>query len=310
MAFITARYGDDASDVSSIGQGEWSVAFSFRLWSEARVIRFSALDEDFRKDRLAARYTSPALPIPAVTEIGDAFGGFYAVSEYRPGSYLDDLDGTEMRALLPSLYALLDAAREVDLAHTTGYGIWGDDGNAPHQSWSAALRDVARDRPSDRTHGWRQRLRASRFGVHRFDEGFAALERLLPHCPAARHLVHSDLLHYNVLIATGRISAAIDWGCSLYGDFLYDLAWFCFWAPWYPAWQGIDFAAEARQHYAAIGLDVPHFAERLRAYQLHIGLDSQRYNVFRKRWDTLEAVTEQTLAIARTSTDQDSQFLH
>ena len=48
-----------------------------------------------------------------------------------------------------------------------------------------------------------------------------------------RHLIHSDLLNYNVLVADGRISAVIDWGCAMYGDFLYDLAWFEFWAPWY-----------------------------------------------------------------------------
>ena len=56
------------------------------------------------------------------------------------------------------------------------------------------------------------------------------------------------------------------------GDFLYDLAWLCFWQPWYPAWQRIDFEQEARRHYDAIGLDVPHFEERLCCCQLHIGL--------------------------------------
>jgi thiamine kinase-like enzyme len=39
------------------------------------------------------------------------------------------------------------------------------------------------------------------------------------------HLVHSDLLHYNVLVAADRVTAVLDWGSSLYGDFLFDLAW-------------------------------------------------------------------------------------
>ena len=38
-----------------------------------------------------------------------------------------------------------------------------------------------------------------------------------------------------MLVDGGRITAVLDWGCSLYGDFLYELAWMQFWLPWYPA---------------------------------------------------------------------------
>ena len=37
--------------------------------------------------------------------------------------------------------------------------------------------------------------------------------------PQERHLIHSDLLNFNVLVADDLISAVIDWGSSLYGDF-------------------------------------------------------------------------------------------
>ena len=37
-----------------------------------------------------------------------------------------------------------------------------------------------------------------------------------------------------------RLEAVFDWGCSLAGDFLYEVAWFTFWAPWYPALDAID----------------------------------------------------------------------
>ncbi len=113
-----------------------------------------------------------------------------------------------------------------------------------------------------------------------------------------RHLIHSDLLNYNVLVADGRISAVIDWGCAMYGDFLYDLAWFEFWAPWYAAWRGIDFRREAARHYASIGLDVPRFEERLTGCQIHIGLAAQAYNAFKERWDALEETARRTLEVA------------
>ena len=297
--FLVARYGNDVSDVSPVGHGEWSRAYAFRRDGGEYVVRFSALDEDFRKDRIAADYSSRALPIPAVVEFGETSGGFFAISERAPGGFLDDLDADQMRGMLPALFAALDAARRVNLSASTGYGSWGADGNAPHESWCAALLAIADDRPGERTHGWRKRLVASPTGSGPFGEALARLDALILECAHERHLIHSDLLNYNVLVEDGRISAVIDWGCAMYGDFLYDLAWFEFWSPWYPAWRGIDFRSEAARHYASIGLAVPRFEERLICCQIHIGLAAQAYNAFKERWDALEETARRTLEVAR-----------
>ncbi len=279
-AFLTARFGDSCERIARVGQGKWSTAFAFRHADREFVVRFGAHRDDFDKDRLAARFASAGLPILAVVAIGEAFGGFYAVSERAFGAYLDDLDESQLRALLPALFATLDAMREVDVGDSAGFGAWSADGVAPYSSWRAALLDVGTDRPTDRTYGWREKLVRSAIGPGPFQEGLGHLATLAAACPEERHLVHSDLLNRNVLVDDGRLSAVIDWGCGMYGDFLYDVAWFAYWAPWYPAWHGIDFVAEAAAHYATIGLAVPCFAERVRWYQVHIGLAGLAYRAY------------------------------
>lgn len=296
-AFLASRFGGDLSDIMHLGAGVWSKAFAYRHAGHDYVIRFGAYQEDFAKDCLAARYAGPALPIPRVIELGEAFGGYYAIAERVFGGYIDDVDEAQMRGLLPSLFATLDAARLVDLSSTAGYGGWGADGIAPYPSWRATLLDVTNDRPVDRIHGWRPRLAASSVGSGPFDEAYRQLQALADHVPEERHLIHSDLLHFNVLVEADRVTGVLDWGCGMYGDFLYDLAWLCFWQPWYPAWQRIDFREEAARHYAAIGLDVPNFEARLRCCQIHIGLAGQAYQAYAGHWTDLQETARRTLDI-------------
>jgi len=301
-AFLHERYGSGAGNVLPFDQGEWSKAFAYTIDGDARVIRFSALDEDFAKDQFAGRWRSPVLPIPRVLELGPVpadLGGYVAVSERLYGDFIDDLDEAGMRALVPSLFAVLDATRTADLGGTSGYGIWGVDGNAPFASWPAFLLNVNSDSPANRIAGWRAALEASAVGAAPFDEAYERLRALAPLCPDDRHLIHSDLLHFNVLVADHRITGLLDWGCALYGDFLYDIAWFTFWARWFPEWHGIDFRQEATRHFAASGLAVPNIAARLRACELHIGLAGMTYQAYKGFRSDLAWTARQTLELAR-----------
>jgi hygromycin-B 4-O-kinase len=296
--FLATQFGSDVNAVSRIGTGVWSKAFAFRRADRDYVVRFGTHQEDFAKDRLAARHACPALPIPRVVELGEAFGGYYAISERVFGRYIDDVKETQLRALLPSLFAVLDSVRMADISATSGYGLWGADGNAPHPSWRVTFLDVNNDRSEKRIHGWRERLAGSAVGIGMFEKAYGHLVELADSVPEERYLIHNDLLHYNVLVEGDRVTGVLDWGCGMYGDFLYDLAWFCFWQPWYPAWRNIDFRTEASRHYASIGLDVPRFEERLRCCEIHIGLAGQAYQAYAGNWSDLQATAERTLDVA------------
>ncbi|HEX4212886.1 MAG TPA: aminoglycoside phosphotransferase family protein [Candidatus Dormibacteraeota bacterium] len=297
-AFLESRYGAGVGELGPINHGEWSRTYSFVLKGRRRIVRFSVLDEDFLKDRGAAELVAGALPVPPVLEFGEAFGGFFAVTDFLPGTPLDDLDAAGMTRALPSLLTTLDTLRGIDLGAETGYGGWIPGRGGFQRSWREYLLQAGEDSPGGRTHGWRERLHASATGDGPYLRARQRLFELAPSCPEIRHLIHNDLLNYNVLVEDGRVSALLDWGCSLYGDFLYDLGLLSFASAWVKTMRHIDVREEARRHFREIGLEVPGFDERLTCYEIHVGLDAQAYQAFTSRWEELAFCAERTLRLA------------
>jgi hygromycin-B 4-O-kinase len=283
--FVAGYYGRRAADVCALGAGEWSRAYAFVLDGREAVIRFGQHVEDFRKDQSMAAHSCAALPVPAVMEIAAAGDGYFAVSERAHGELLDGLDGPGMRAALPGLLAALDALRDIDVSGTEGYGIWTPDGTGPAPGWARALLAISGETP--RVPGWRAALAASPVGTRPFDQAYDRLRELADGLPDERHVIHGDLLYRDVLVQGPRITAVIDWGNALYGDWLYDAAWLIYWWPWFPQWQDIDITAELERHWEQHGRLPPDLHARLRACLVHIGLDAMAYNAYRGRWDDL-----------------------
>ena len=297
---LVGRRGQGVTDVEALAGGAWSSAFSFEEARHQLVVRFSVHEEDFRKDEVAARYASPALPVPPILEIGRVDeAGFYAVSERRHGSPLELASEAETVKLLPAVLRMLEALREVDLGAGARWGPWDPDAPGRFGSWREALLSIAIDQPGMRTAGWRTLLAASAAGDRAFELGYAALEEAIDDRVVVPHLVHSDLMNRNVLVDGDRVTAVLDWGSSIYGDFLLDLGWLTFWAPWYPAWRDLDVVAAARDHCPAIGLAVPGFDGRLRACELWIGLDGMAYQAWAGHGADLERTAARTLEIVQ-----------
>jgi hygromycin-B 4-O-kinase len=295
---LTTELGLAPLHLEILKPGAWSAAFAFEADGAHYVIRFSHHRDDFERDAFAARFAAPCVPVPTVTHLGEHDGIAYAVSERATGAFIDTLSGEEFRQVLPSLLETLNALRIADLAGTHGFGGWDSDGNGTHASWREFLLDALVDRPGERGGGWRPRLEQSATGAAAFDRDILVLERLLAAMPETRHVLHSDLINYNCFVHDRRISGIIDWGCALYGDFVYEVAWFTFWWPWYPQWSGIDLAQEALAFYRDAGADVEGFSERLTCYELQIGLAHQAYNAFVGNWTELDNVTRHTTAVA------------
>lgn len=298
-AFLRARYGGGITEVTAAGSGEWSVAYAFRFGGKDLIARFGSEADDFGKDAFCARFATGSLPIPKVLAIHEALGGYCAISERVIGTYLDDLDAVEFRRALPSLFRAFDAAREAELSSTTGFGMFDATGNAPHATWREAL--LAPPPVSGRMPEWRARLSTSAAGMAAFDRALARLGELVTFCPEERHLLHGDTINRNVFVGDARVTGVIDWGCALYGDFLYEVAYMSYWWPWYQQWREIDLIDEARRHYAGQVVDIAHFEERVAAYQIRTGLDGIVYTAWLGRASQLEWNVHRTLEIVDAS---------
>jgi hypothetical protein len=60
-AFLTSRFGARVKSIAAMQAGEWSHAYAFDLDGAGYVIRFSALEEDFAKDRIAGAWRGSAM---------------------------------------------------------------------------------------------------------------------------------------------------------------------------------------------------------------------------------------------------------
>lgn len=290
-SFVKARFGERAQSFQPLAEGDWSRAYSLLLDGNEAVIRFGSYVADFEKDRVMSTFRSEILPIPRVIEVGETENGFYALSERVTGKHLDELDGNEIRLVLPQLLDALYELQKHDLTSTQEIGLWRPDGVGP--SWGTELLSVAE--PRDRLAGWRERLDAAPWEAQVFDAGVEKLRELVPQLPECRGIVHNDLLNRNVLVDGGRLSGLIDWGNAFYGDPLYDHAWFLYWWSWYPQWQSVDLRQILERHWDKNGGQPLQLELRLRCCLLHIGLDHIAYCAFRERKADMKRNAEQVL---------------
>jgi len=301
--FLRRHFHPDSSAVAEIGAGAWSRCFGFRAGGEKLVVRFGRYLDDFQKDQRASRYATPYLPIPQVLVLGRAFDGYYAVSTRCYGDFLDYLDAQQWLAVIPSVVDALEVMRLADLSGTSGYGGWDASGHAPQAKWSGHLLRVADDSPERRNHGWRALLASAPEDDAIFTWGFERLGSLTDVIDrsAPRSLYHADLMNRNVLVEGERITGVFDWGCSCYGDHLYDLAWFEFWLPWYPHLEIARLRLALEDRWRQIGYTPAHLTERLQACYLHIGLDHLAYNAWLQDWPTLSATARRMRALVENS---------
>lgn len=259
VAFLRSHHRADPTDLELLRGGFWSAAYGYRIGDDEFVLRLNTGPDGFRADEQAMRYSSAALPVPEVLAVGEGLGRWFAISRRHHGRFLEEVGAEEASSLGPTVVALLAALRAVPDA---------GDATSPWRDW---LLDGITDRPGRHTSGWRERIAAHPAA----ERTFAACERrihsLLDACTDRRQLVHSDLLHYNVLVAPAAdaLTAVFSWKCATWGDAAYDLAWCTFWGRWHAGIGALDL--RSRVVPTLVGDDAVDVAARHHAYELQIG---------------------------------------
>jgi aminoglycoside phosphotransferase (APT) family kinase protein len=297
IAFLDGQPGSPA-DLEALTGGAWSSAWAYRAGGEALVVRFGPELSWYEADRSAMAFSSPDLPVPEIREIGTTPSGrAYAVSVRHHGRFLEDTPVEQAGALSPTLTRLLVALYRAP-ANPDAPVVW-HQRDASAGSWQEFLLAGLVDDPGERVSGWSGALAGDRRLAALSSAVTTRVHALIESCPERRDLVHGDLLHGNVLVSADarRVEAVLSWKCSVRGDFLFDVAWCTFWAPFHPGIAAADplagllGAPSVRAEPGAL-LDA---AARHHCYELHIGFTHLGWNVWTGNQAAL-AATAQRLA--------------
>lgn len=202
------------------------------------------------------------------------------------GRTLNHLAKDEYQSTIPSLLTTLKAVEVANISSSTGYGKWNAQGIGEFTSWQEFILSVGVLVDSG------DLFKNSFLEEDVWKTIFAPMKLLSDKCPTERYLVHGDFGADNIVAENGVVTGVLDWGESLYGDFLLDLAWLSFWS------HHNDPHQMAEQEYRSMNL--PNFEERLLCYKLRIGLSSISFYAFSNQREKYESVKIRTLQLLKT----------
>jgi hygromycin-B 4-O-kinase len=265
LSFIEKYFNQSIIDLVFIEDGEGSQAFSFSIKNKKYIIRANTRDNAFKHDDYAYKnFQSTHVPIPKIIEIGKLDNKHYfALSEKVEGKKIDAFSEEEQVIIKPKLLKTLDTIHSTDISSTEGYGGWDSVGNGRYESWNLFLKSLKKwIEPKDAPSLFETTILEKEVWRKVYNE----ILGLIQYCPEDRYLVHGDYGFDNVFSDGENITGVIDWGEAKYGDFMYDCAWLSYWSKKH------YFRDILKEYFTKRQLDIPHFDERMRCYELHIGL--------------------------------------
>jgi hygromycin-B 4-O-kinase len=272
LAFLKEDFSPDISNFETITGGEGSQAYSFRSNDREYIIRINKhYTLGFRKDEYAFKnYDSLQIPIPEIYKIGKIDNELrFCISQKVEGKILTSFSSEENIAFLPSFFEVLDSIHNTDISNYKGFGKWDSEGQGGKESWKEHVLGV--DKYSKGSDDTPSLFETTFLEKDFWDTTYAQLTKLISYCPEEPYLVHGDYGFNNVLSDGIKITGVIDWENSMYGDFLFDVAWLSFWS------KKIDYEKLYLEHSVQKGMEIENYHERILCYKVSIGLGSMSF---------------------------------
>ncbi|MHA1954841.1 MAG: aminoglycoside phosphotransferase family protein [Candidatus Heimdallarchaeaceae archaeon] len=272
--FLDKKFDFKVDNLEFLRGGEFSQAFSYDTRGQSHVIKIRNTRKQFEKELMAYESIEEkdnTIPIPRIFDIGlfrenanDRL--FYCISEKVEGKILTDYRYSELKIIDPFLIRMLIKIHRVDISDTKNFGKWTKFEQTSYKSWKNYILDFMNGQKVY----WNKIFSNGIFEKELHQTLSKEIEELLEYSSEKRHLVHGDYGYDNVLATPqGKITGVIDWEHSMFGDFVYDIAWLDFWG----FVQENNYWKIYKRIYEKIYDDkIVNYDERLRCYRLYIGL--------------------------------------
>ena len=269
-AYLIEHFNTSISELEFISGGESSQAFSFISEGESLIVRANKNELSFLKDRIAfERFAPRGILIPEILHVGSADGFSFAVSRRASGVIVKSLSEEELIETIPDLTSVLNHIHSIDISSAKGFGKWDSNQVGEYSSWQEFVLGVGKFVYQDNM------FETTCLEREVWEKGYSELVRSAEYAPDEKYLVHGDYGFDNVIVQDGVVTGVLDWAESMYGDFVYDIAWLCFW--------GREKGYLFEKQYA--DREIPNFKERLLCYKLHIALSSLSFYAFSQQQD-------------------------
>ncbi|MCZ8517013.1 aminoglycoside phosphotransferase family protein [Paenibacillus filicis] len=269
---LSKYFGSNVTEITPLKGGNLSAVFSFSVFDNEYVIKFSDLEGSFETEKfISTLLTSKGISFPQCVGLGKYKLLNYLISEKINGHNLASSSLEQQRRMLPEVIHILKLMNQVELGKTSGYGTINASGNGTYNSWNEyVIATNAEDQEGTFWEGWYSLFETSCLEKDVFFECYNRLISYSKYNESHRYFIHGDFHQWNILSDGQKITGIID-SNGKYGDFLVDLATL----DWHLKKLNVIEVYQNYQHQQ--GITIPNFKERLIGAKYYNGLIGLRF---------------------------------
>ncbi|MFS0784970.1 phosphotransferase [Shouchella sp. 1P09AA] len=264
---IVTHHYPSARNLKEINMGELSMVYTFDTQEGPHVIHLRLDQEGLIRNKWISDHYASHLPIPRIVGPFEKQGVFYTFSERMRGKPVSSFTKNEQLIIARDLADCYSSMVNVKTGAT--FGLFGD--QSVYQSWTDLLESFFTESTDGFYANWTTLFHHGILEEHVFQKGYEKMIERTHFAPEQPFLVHGDFHLGNMMATKNKVTGLLDWELAMRGDFMFDVAGLHFWSP------DLQFPTMIQETWAAKGIAIPHFEERLNAGLLFKAVDGLRF---------------------------------